>query len=385
MKLLLDDGNEHIGGYGAPDLRLHRVLARAQEFLDAQMLLDPFEEQLHLPAILVERGDRQRGQCCVVGEEYQRLARLGIFETDTAQMLGVVLADVEAVHGDGLIADHARGPVGCAGVNASGVHPALGSGDKEGTRLMQTVKPREIQIAPIHYVESPGLDVQEVEHIDLVHLAVADVDKGGNGATQVEQRVHLDRCLGRTKRRPTEQTQAQIDSCRIQGVDRVGQIQPQIFVAVELAGAPNEQSRQVGPDAPISRIVGIGQGGAVNGMTQPHRVELAGVGSQRDLDVAQTFAPSQLRKGHHAKLLRTVHAAHAGIARVAIHDARKARPRNELHHLCKQRLADIHGLPPGISPEGNYTKMRIQGSNRHQEKSAAKPRQYWLLSKLTPV
>ena len=78
MKLLLDDGNEHVGGYGAPNLRLHRVLARAQEFLDAQMLLDPFEEQLHLPAILVERGDRERGQCCVVGEKYQRLARFGI-------------------------------------------------------------------------------------------------------------------------------------------------------------------------------------------------------------------------------------------------------------------------------------------------------------------
>ena len=68
MKLLLDDGNEHIGGYGAPDLRLHRVLARAQEFLDSQMLLDPFEEQLHLPAILVERGDARDVIASFTGE-----------------------------------------------------------------------------------------------------------------------------------------------------------------------------------------------------------------------------------------------------------------------------------------------------------------------------
>lgn len=54
MKLLLDDGD------GAPDLRLHCVLARAQELLDPQMLLDPFEEQLDLPTILVKSGD---GQC----------------------------------------------------------------------------------------------------------------------------------------------------------------------------------------------------------------------------------------------------------------------------------------------------------------------------------
>ena len=43
MKLLLDDCDEQIGRHGAPDLRLHRVLANAQETRDAQMLYDPFE------------------------------------------------------------------------------------------------------------------------------------------------------------------------------------------------------------------------------------------------------------------------------------------------------------------------------------------------------
>ena len=39
LKLLLDDGDEHIGAYGALDLRLHRLLAGAQEFLDPQVLV----------------------------------------------------------------------------------------------------------------------------------------------------------------------------------------------------------------------------------------------------------------------------------------------------------------------------------------------------------
>ena len=67
MKLLLDDGDEHIGRDGAPDLCLHRVLARAQKTLDAQVLLDPLEEQFDLPATLVERGNRQRWQHRDVG------------------------------------------------------------------------------------------------------------------------------------------------------------------------------------------------------------------------------------------------------------------------------------------------------------------------------
>ena len=107
MKLLFDDGDQHIGGHGAPDWRLHGVLTRPQKALDAQMLLDPFEEQLHLPATLVQRGDNQRRQRRVVGQKHQCLARLGVFETDAPQMLGVVLRHIEAVERDGLIADHA--------------------------------------------------------------------------------------------------------------------------------------------------------------------------------------------------------------------------------------------------------------------------------------
>jgi hypothetical protein len=37
---LLDDGDEHIDRDGDPDLALDRVLASAEEALDAKMLLD---------------------------------------------------------------------------------------------------------------------------------------------------------------------------------------------------------------------------------------------------------------------------------------------------------------------------------------------------------
>ena len=99
MKLLFDDGDQYIGGHGAPDLRLHRILAGTQKFLDAQMLLDPFEEQFHLPATFVQCGDGQGWQGCVVGQKHQRLGRFGIFETNTPQLLGIGLNTVRlAVH-----------------------------------------------------------------------------------------------------------------------------------------------------------------------------------------------------------------------------------------------------------------------------------------------
>ena len=46
LEPFLHDSDQHVCADGDPDLRLHGVLAGAQKCLDAQVLLDPLEEQL---------------------------------------------------------------------------------------------------------------------------------------------------------------------------------------------------------------------------------------------------------------------------------------------------------------------------------------------------
>jgi len=53
LQFLLQDGDEHVNADGAPDLGLHRVRGGPVERIDPQVLLDPLEEQFHLPATLV--------------------------------------------------------------------------------------------------------------------------------------------------------------------------------------------------------------------------------------------------------------------------------------------------------------------------------------------
>ena len=180
-----------------------------------------------------------------------------------------------------------------------------------------------------------------------MHLSVADVDKRWDCAPQVQQRVQFDGPLGFAKRCPIEQTQTQIDRGRVQRVNRVLQIQSdQVCIAVKLACPTNQQRGHVRPNAPIARLVGIGQRRAMNAVTQSHRIKFACIGAKRHFDIAQTLAPSQLRKCHDSKLLCASHASHAGVAAVAIHDSTKARPRHELHNLRKKRLADVHEKSP---------------------------------------
>ena len=50
MESFLDESHEDITRDGYPDLGLHRILGGAVKPVDAEMLLDPFEKQLDLPA-----------------------------------------------------------------------------------------------------------------------------------------------------------------------------------------------------------------------------------------------------------------------------------------------------------------------------------------------
>src|SRR3990172_1633483 len=73
MQPLLDDGYQDVYRDGDPHLRFHGVLRGSEERLDPKMLLDPPEEELDLPALLVKQGDALRGKGKIVGEEDQVL------------------------------------------------------------------------------------------------------------------------------------------------------------------------------------------------------------------------------------------------------------------------------------------------------------------------
>src|SRR4030067_2550525 len=59
-QFLFYDGHQHVDADRDPYLCLHGVVARTVESFDAQMLLDPLEEQLDLPTALGDPRERER-------------------------------------------------------------------------------------------------------------------------------------------------------------------------------------------------------------------------------------------------------------------------------------------------------------------------------------
>jgi len=167
MQALLRVGDQQIRRYGNPYLRLVGVFAGAKEHLDMQVLLDPFEEQLHLPALAVQVGNQLRLQDEVVGEKHQPFATV-VPDHHPAHRCGVIPARLVRRQHASLIAQHERvDPIHRMRVTPFELGIALGAGHKEGFGLVNHKQPGKVQIAAVHQVERPRFERQIVHDVDL--------------------------------------------------------------------------------------------------------------------------------------------------------------------------------------------------------------------------
>src|SRR5207248_11500807 len=109
----------------------------------------------------------------------------------------------------------------------------LGANHEEAEQLMQLVETFEIEIAAIHHNVGAGFGHEEIEHVDIVHLAIGNVDKYRNGAVEIDHGVELDGALGATEVRPRKEGQTQVDDRSVECVHRRIQVQAEILVGVE--------------------------------------------------------------------------------------------------------------------------------------------------------
>jgi len=291
-----------------------------------------------------------------------------------------VLGGVETVERDGMVADQSGTAIHRRRVQASCIEVSLGASDEEAARLIQRVEPLEVEVASIHDVEGARLDNKQIQDVDIVQLAIGDVNEGGDRAAQIEQRVQFHCRLGGAKRRPRKHRQTQIDGRGIERINGIGQFHAKGLAGVERACFDNQPLSELEVDAPIAQLVGIGQRRARNRLGDTHVVELARLSGQTDLDIAQALAVGKLRKGHDAKLLGATEASYPVIAAVAIHDAMEGLPRQEVHDLREQRLAEIH-TGSGLSKPGTLPQKAVSNSSRRHPSSSRNTRQYWLSSR----
>ena len=340
---LLEDRDEAVDADGHPHLRLHRVGGRPVEGFDTQVLLDPLEKELHLPPRLVPLSNGERRQREVVGEEHEPLAGIGIGVADPSERQRVARGGLRSRQHDGLIAPDPRGLVDGVRVPADKLEVGLGPRDEEGPPCLESKEPAEIEVAAVQHVVCPRERDQHIEGLDVVQLAVGNVDNLRDVPAQIEQRVELDGPLGLTEPGPREERQTEIDRRRVEGVHRRCEVPPEGLGGIQRLGDRDEDLSEVGHDAPVPALVRIRQSAPRHAPPDAQVVQLRLQGAQTGLDVAETLAVGQLGKREAEELIETREAAHLVVALVAGHTAPKLGQRQEVHQLCKDRSTGMHG------------------------------------------
>ncbi len=136
----------------------------------------------------------------------------------------------------------------------------LSANDEERGIEGKPVEPGEIRVVAVHDVEGAGLGHQQVEHVDVVRLAVGNMHERWDVAAQVHRRVQLHGALGRAKLRPGRNGQAEIDRGRVECADGVVEFDAETVVHMELAVSVNQHLGEVGVNVAIPRPVGVSQG-----------------------------------------------------------------------------------------------------------------------------
>jgi hypothetical protein len=99
---------------------------------------------------------------------------------------------------------------------------------------------------------------------------------------------------------------------------------------------------EVGIDAPVVSLIGIGECGARHLPAESNVIQLAAHRAKASLDVAQAFAVSQLREGHRQILVPTREPSPVRVTAITGNTLLKLVGGQVPHELSEYSLADIH-------------------------------------------
>ena len=185
------------------------------------------------------------------------------------------------------------------------IEVAFGSCHKECHVLSEPIEASKIDVSTVHNVESGWFEDQLIQEGDIVNFPMSDADHARNRTSQIHLGMKFDGALLFPKRGPRKKGQTEVDRGGIQSVSRLGDLQPEVLVYIQLSGHSDQHMSKVGVDAPIPFFVRIGQRASRNFAPDPCVIKLGPHGPQAYFDVAKTFPISQLSEGHAKELIET--------------------------------------------------------------------------------
>ena len=190
------------------------VLGFTPELFYLEMLLEPLEEQLYLPTILIKISDCHWTDIQSVGEEHKPSFGFCVPIDDPADFVGILLPGKRSVHVAYGIREYPRAfwEPSLPSLRLE-VVVLLPSHDEVSPDALDIVKALEVVVAPVEDVEGVLFVGYGIHRLHVVDSGGSDVEEGRDLGLDVIQRMHLDSSLPFPEQRPFEDAQTQVDGC----------------------------------------------------------------------------------------------------------------------------------------------------------------------------
>ena len=313
----MDNGHQTIRRDGAVYLDADGVFGCSPEPLDVEMLLHPFEEQLYLPAVLVEQGDGQSVKRQGVGQERKGPVLLLVIIDDATQDVGILLlGSISREPDNGVGDDVFRHPP--LPPDRLELEVFLGPHDEERLYLVDAIQPFEVVVASVEHVESALLVWYLVHSVHVVDGSLRYVEECRNLGLQVIKRVDLNPSLRPAEAGPLVNAQAKVHGGRVEGVDVASKLKHVVdplgtSLADHVVGVFLE-------DAVVPAGVSLRQVAECYAFAKAEMVALVAVGGDDQGQVSQALAVAQLAEHQDEQLVPARERLHIAVPIVLVND-----------------------------------------------------------------
>ena len=342
LEVVFDDGNEAVGDDGHVYLYSDCIFGFSPETLDLEVLLDPFEEELHLPPIFIEQGNVLCAEVevvRVVDEASMKPWRIIDNSSDNTGILLLILLLGEA---NGLVFEH----VVCSIENTLAIDNlvswfALLSDDKECPEYMDSVESGEVKVSSVKHIARQRLICEPVHRVDIVYLGVGDSIEHRNLRNDVNLSMDSDARLRASKLCPSEYGHAEVNGRGVNGIEFAMQFK--LFCNASGLGNGHHVESELLKDTMVSESVGLRQHLSVDRLVAKSEVfRLLGMGGCYICEFPKASTAHKLTEHQNQQMVPMRHRPTLGPVVVFGEYAPELSLREKLYDLCKNECPYMH-------------------------------------------
>ena len=272
LEVMLDDSNEAVCDDGDMNLYPDSILGITPERFDLEMLLDPFEEKFHLPAVAVKQGNVLACEIEVVGVVGERLPKVGSVVDNSSDFSWVIPPVSITCETDCLVKQNIVFSIdGLVSVDNLEFWMPLLADDEKCPAEMYGEKPGEVEISPVKYVHSIGFIPNTVHEFGVMHVGIGDAIEYGYLCGDVNLGVDFDTRLCATETCPTEDRHTEVNCCGIDSVE--ASVKFKLFGDTTLLGKRHHIESEFLEDSRLTEHIGFRESVPDNGCRTKSEIE----------------------------------------------------------------------------------------------------------------